>query len=335
MTTSPVPLPPCAVPVKWGHREAPDSYLDRVLAKNHIKQEGVDRYLHRQRRDDTPRPVRRAQMAVELAGRDPHLLTTIIERAQPIAGAPYPTPRYGCTLCSGGETIRQVPHDAENLCLRHPGIMVWVGPGARPDRQLIRPYDPVTAHAERAYRRLAASRRSNPDLHARAWEMVRDNARLSHWVQHHPALSQLPAMDREAWEVEARLALYPATVKLIELLTDPGNLSIWLNPGIRHRELRILLSQALLTSGQFPCAIRDLVERVLLHLRPIRQRAQRWANDSDWRTAPWLWEQDLTGVDTTSWPTRTRRRDERVDARSCIDTEMYDQLPRNPLVACR
>lgn len=329
------PLPPLASQVKWGHREAPGSFLIRLLAANLIDTRNAARYVARLCRQAPGirgyAEYLRDAMAAELGGRSPELVAAIRSRSQPIASAPYPTPRYGCVLCSGGVRIRQVAHDAENLCLRHPGQLVWVGPGTDPSNQIIVRYDGQIAHAERLHRRYTAVRRFNPDLTARASEMVRDNARLSHWAELHPVLRHLPLEDRRAWETKARLALYPATVALAQILTDQRNLSTWLNPALSNQELRRLFAVSLLRTGQFPCGIRDLVERMLLHLRPLRDRAATWNDDDNWRDAPWLWQMQLAAVDPSTWHASRRAAPEPIDTGGCIDSDMYHLLPRNPL----
>ncbi len=241
MTPPRTPLPPLATPVKWGHREAPGPYLGRLLAANKVPASDAWRFM-KALRDRASEPQGHDAhllelMAAELGGRPIDLPTDIRGRAQPLGSAPYPTPRFGCRLCSSGEVIQQVAHDSENLCLTHPGQMVWIGPGTSPDTQRVLPYDPQTARAERLYRRYSANRRFNPDLTTRSWEMVRDNARLSRFANVHPVLSRLGLYDRESWKIDARLALYPATVALARLLSDQRHLSIWLNPALSHGEL--------------------------------------------------------------------------------------------------
>lgn len=335
MTTDRAPLPPLAIPVKWGHREAPGSYLTRLLATNDIPMGDAMRYVNKlcqHAAEPTAHATHlRDVIPVELGHRSPDLATLIRSRAQPLGSAPYPSPRYGCRLCSAGEVIRQVAHDSENLCLKHAGQMVWIGPGTVPDSQRILPFDRHIARAERLHRRYSAARRFNPDLTARTWEMTRDNARLSGWAHVDPVLSKLHQYDRPSWQVDARLALYPSTVALAQLLTDQRHLSIWLNPALSNRELRTLFTTALLDTGQYPCGIRDLVERMLVHLRPLRQRAATWDHNPTWRTAPWLWEQDLSTVDISDWGPAGPSSADPIDTRRCIDIAMYDMLPRNPL----
>ncbi len=116
----------------------------------------------------------------------------------------------------GSRSGGAVPHDRENWCLRHPGQMVWVGPGTTTETQQIVSHDRALFKAERMFRHLVTRGHVSPRLHARAWEMVRDNAWLTRPEGWNAALS-LCADDRE---VRGRAALYAETITVLEVISD-------------------------------------------------------------------------------------------------------------------
>lgn len=191
----------------------------------------------------------------------------LVRAAQPIEEMPY-RPRWLCRRCAAPFDAEQVPHDRENLCLTH---RVWTGPGTAPETQLPFRNEPQLLNAERRFRRLSRAGRSNAYISQRAWEMVRDNATLTSGVQWAPRLTRFMARTGATWEVDGRAALYPETVAVIEVLSDQEALLHWSAPELTSEQLRQEIRDRL----RFDGTTSVLVERIVLHLRPMRQRDRK------------------------------------------------------------
>lgn len=246
--------------VKWLHLESIESFTPRLLAANTLDTQMLRLatapkvHEHRYRVDE------HAVLIEGLAGRPAGHYDRLRRLAQPDPELTYPE-RFLCRYCARGETVQQIPHDRENWCLRHPGQLVWVGPGTTPESQFVLPYNHVLARAERRFRRLVTAGRVTARLHARVWEMVRDNAWLTRPEGWTPALAAFP----DDHEVRGRASLYPETITILELLSDPTVIGGW---RMQHPdELRGTITQALSISGPLDV----LVERIVLWLRPLRR----------------------------------------------------------------
>lgn len=165
--------------------------------------------------------------------------------------------RYLCRLCSAGETVQQISHDQENWCLRHPGQMVWVGPGTTPSSQVVIPWQKEQARAERLFRRLARSGRVDSRLHSRVWAMVRDNESLGHYSNISPSRKQ---------GVASRAALYPTTVRILDALSNTHTLAALTSS--HPEDLRAVIAKSINPASENSVI---LVERIVLWLRPIRR----------------------------------------------------------------
>jgi hypothetical protein len=202
-----------------------------------------------------------ASVVEAAAGRPAGHYERLRRLAQPDPALTYPE-RFLCRLCAGGERVEQIPHDRENWCLRHSGQLVWVGPGTTPESQFVVPLDRDHVKAERRFRHLVAGGRVDVRLHARVWEVVRDNAWLTRPDGWTPALAQHPD-DRE---ILGRAALYPMTVAILHLLSNPTRIERWRT---RHPdELRDDIANDL---PPMPGPVDVLVERIVLWLRPRRR----------------------------------------------------------------
>ena len=248
--------------VKWLHLESVESLTRRLLAANGIDSQALrlarapGLQEHRYRVDD------HAVFIEGLAGRPAGHYELLERFAQPDSALVYPE-RFLCRLCAGGKRVEQIPHDRENWCLRHPGQMVWVGPSTAPEAQLIVPFDRAIAKAERRFRRMVAAGRVDARLHARTWEMVRDNA----WLTRSNTWKSPLAEFSEDHEVRGRVALYPETVGIVALLSDRTNIERWRT--WHGDELRDDIANVL-PPMQGPVEV--LVERIVLWLRPLRRK---------------------------------------------------------------
>ena len=250
---------------KWHRFESPRSYAQRQCEAAGVPFGDVERgltspaqpYIYRVWTDEAA-----AAATVEAAaGRPKGHYLRLRALAQPDPSSTY-AQRFLCRLCSAGDLVEQIPHDRENWCLRHPGQMVWVGPGTTPDTQLVAKRSDHQAKAERRFRRLAAAGRIDARLHARVWEMVRDNAWLTRPTGWTPELGLL-VDDREA---HGRAALYPETVRVLEVLSSSATIDGWLS--LTSTALRNAIASSLLL-GEVQTDV--LVERIVLWLRPRRR----------------------------------------------------------------
>ena len=250
--------------VKWLHLESIESFVRRLLAANGLETRDARLAVapglqeHRFRWED------HARFVEGLADHSPGHYERLVHVAQPDPAARYPE-RFLCRLCAAGDRVAQIPHDRENWCLRHPDRMVWVGPGTTPETQPVVTFDRSTARAERDFRRLVAAGRVSATLHARAWEMVRDNAWLTRPDGWKPPLSEC----LNDHEVRGRAALYSETVAVLELLSDPPRVHHW------STESPERLRETIATSLLPLCGPVDvLVERLVLWLRPLRREVR-------------------------------------------------------------
>lgn len=254
-----------AIRPKWHRFETVKSYALRQSHAVGIPFGDVERGLTTEARPYIYRvwmnPAEAARTVEAAGGRPPGHFLRLVQAAQPHPGQHYPA-RFLCRLCARGDVVEQVPHDRENWCLKHAGQMVWTGPGTRPETQLIQPYDRQLARAERKFRRLAAAGRASARLHARAWEMVRDDASLTQ-----PSGWAAPIRDDyTAHELRGRADLYRLTVAVLEMLTNDALISTLAR--LEPERLRPAIRHALPDTGT---SLAVLVERVVLWLRRYRR----------------------------------------------------------------
>lgn len=248
-------------PVKWRHLESLESFTHRLLVANSLDAQALRLAIAPGLQEHRFRISDHAVFIEGLADRPAGHYERLRRRARPDPGPVY-AERFLCRLCAAGERIEQVPHSRENWCLRHPGQLVWVGPGTTPETQPIVPFDAEQAKAERRFRQLVAAGRVDARLHSRAWEMVRDNAWLTKPHGWNPALAEYPD-DRE---VRGRASLYLETVAVLEVLSDWITIERW-QTRYPH-ELRDDIVRSL-PPMHGPCEV--LVERIVLWLRPLRR----------------------------------------------------------------
>ncbi len=250
---------------KWHKFESPRSYAQRQCEAAGIPFDFVERglttearpYIYRVWNDEA-----KAAVTVEAAaGRPEGHYLRLKHLAQPHEDQAYPE-RFLCRLCAAGARVEQIPHDRENWCLRHPGQLVWTGPGTTPASQLVVPFDRAVAKAERTFRRLAASGRIDARLHARVWEMVRDNAWLTAPDGWKPALAD--CLDDH--EVRGRAELYGETVAVLATLSNHDDAARLTT--LPSGELRTAIAGAL---PPMRGSTEVLVERIVLWLRPQRR----------------------------------------------------------------
>lgn len=257
-----------AIRPKWHRLESPRSYARRQCQAAGIPFEDVERGLTSPSQPLIYRVwTNEAAAAATIeaaAGRPKGHYLRLRAIAQPDPSLTYPR-RLLCRLCSAGDLVEQIPHDRENWCLRHPGQMVWVGPGTTLETQLVAARSDRQAKAERRFRRLGAEGRIDPRLHARVWEMVRDNAWLTRPAGWKPELVPFVA-DHEA---HGRAALFPETVRVLELLSNSALINQWVD--LSSTQLRSAIASSL-SFGQAP--INVLVERIVLWLRPLRREVR-------------------------------------------------------------
>lgn len=287
---------------KWHRFETPKSYAQRQSAAAGIPFRDVERGLTSESSRLIYRVWRNAAEAAQTveaaAGREQGHYLRLLQAAQPHPDQQYPD-RFLCRLCAAGDVVEQIPHDRENWCKKHPGQLVWAGPGTSPDTQVVIPFGTNQARAERIFRRLAAAGRISTRLHARVWEMVRDNASLSQPSGWSDALRGR----REDHETLGRAELYPVVVGVLRVLSNEALVSRWV--GLAADELRPAIRVALPPMD----GPRDiLVERIVLWLRPHRREIRP------------------TRIDSLNVPL------DLVDAASIIDTEAVYPLwvQRNP-----
>ena len=253
---------------KWHRFETPKSYARRQCVAAGIPFDYVERGLTTEARPYIYRvwvDVAAAAGTIEAAAGRPggHYLR-LRRIAQPNPTQSY-AERFLCRLCAAGERVEQIPHDRENWCLRHPGQLVWVGPGSTPESQIIVPFDRQLAKAERTFRRLVATGRVDAGLHARVWEMVRDNAWLTEPAGWKAAL--LECLDDH--EVRGRAALFIETIATLTALSNEDDVAQWIS--LPSDELRPAIVDAL---PPMHGATQGLVERIVLWLRPHRREVR-------------------------------------------------------------
>ena len=253
---------------KWHRYETPKSYAYRQSLAAGVPFRDVERGLTSQSCPlvyrvwfDSAEAARTVEAA---AGRPTGHYLRMLRAAQPHAAQLYPT-RFLCRLCAAGDVVEQIPHDREGWCTKHPGQMVWAGSGTTPETQVIRPFDRRQARAEQTFRRLATAGLISAQLHARVWEMVRDNASLSQPNGWSDALQE----HREDHETHGRAELYPVTVAVLQVLADKTLVARWI--GLPSEDLRPAIRTAL-ADVDGPNDV--LVERIVLWLRRHRRETR-------------------------------------------------------------
>ena len=263
-----------AVRPKWRRLESPRSYLRRQCEAAGVPLLIAERGLTTRERPYLNRvwAVDGAAAAIVEAGagRPAGHYARLKERAQPDSEGIYPQ-RFLCRLCAAGEHVEQIPHDRENWCLRHPGQMVWAGPGTPPELQPVVPFDPAQARAEQKFRRLVSSGRVSAQLHARVWEMVRDNAALSRATGER----EFALLSVDEREISGRALQYPVVVAVLEVLSDRATVQRW-----RTMPTAILRARITDDLPRVVGPVEVLVERIVLWMRSSRRvtRQTRFAS---------------------------------------------------------
>jgi hypothetical protein len=192
-------------PVRMYRRESPSSYTQRLLDANHCNQthqnEMILAFQKRLNKDDH----RNAWAHAVAAKTGRHTLISPAHEGRWMAPNPSDArldvpehARYGCTLCTHGQTIVQRPHFDDIVCIRHHR---WLGLWGGPDDQRRVPDD--TVHAQILFAKLRRKDRITPTLYritARAVAM-----------QEHPDL----AIE------DAEPLVFATTVKIINAITNP------------------------------------------------------------------------------------------------------------------
>lgn len=248
---------------KWHRFETPQSYARRLCRAAGVPLDFVERRLTTSSQPYIYRVWARQDLAAATieaaAGRPSGHFDRMLAITQPDRTFPYPN-RVLCRLCSRGELVEQIPHDSETWCLRHPGQLVWTGAGTTLDTQLIAPFSGAQRIAELSFRRMMGSGRVNARLHSEVWAMVRDSFSLAQIAD----TAYTPTAS--GGEVNVRARLFPITVKLLRLLSEPATIELWRTAEPTSLRAHISASLPELT---FPAA--GLVERIVLWLRPLRR----------------------------------------------------------------
>lgn len=212
------------VPVRPIHFETPHSYLTRLCAANGVDQNFYVKAI-RVRRQATGDSAALGHAIHELGGPSPHHWALSHQKASTgLANArgirdPFGrqrSSRVACTHCAQGADVTTYDHIRAAVCLKH---RRWVGRGttATTQRDLRGRADLVAV--ERAARRLTADAWIDLDLYGTCWEAIRDwNYMTGQWRPDLEAAAEAPTFLRE---VDDRLALYPETVRLLRMVSNP------------------------------------------------------------------------------------------------------------------
>jgi hypothetical protein len=220
------------VHVRPHHLETPRSYLARMCVANVINPRVVALRIAERRR----RTGIRDQLATvihELGGPRPsrfvrsYLAVTrnrvkMADDVDTILNRAYRRPRtvrHACTFCSAGQMVETFDHDRFCICLKHGR---WLAPGRQVDDQRQVPDRAEWVSAERRHRRAVANGLLTRQLADGAWKAVCDQATMlgpASWVDR-----LCRAVDQPGYTVgvDDRLALFPQTTKVLQLLAMPS-----------------------------------------------------------------------------------------------------------------
>lgn len=226
---NPLVVRPQPVSVRPHHFETPHSYLDRLCAVNVIDRRLMNSLI-RKRRSETGRPHHLALVIHELGG--PHAThfarsylratRTRPDDADTLLAETYRTRitgiRHACTRCTAGHSVTTFDHHQFTICLKHGR---WLAPehGHEHQRQVPDPSEWV--RAERRYRRAVTTGMLTRHLVDATWRIVRDQATVlgpPSWTR------VLRGAEASPWFVDGvddRLALYPQTTRVLNLLSKP------------------------------------------------------------------------------------------------------------------
>lgn len=212
------------------HFETPQSYLTR-LCKANIIDRALIHAAATQRARATGQRHQIALIIAELGGPAPaHFARSYVratgklpETGQKLLAATFRprkngAARYACARCTAGQPVATFDHRRLSLCLKH-GRYLPIGHDHRQQLQI--PDDPTWIAAERRYRRAAASAFLTPDLIDTVWQAVRDQATAlgpRSWAGALHAAQDQPGFTEG---VHDRLALHPATSKILHLAAQP------------------------------------------------------------------------------------------------------------------
>lgn len=229
-------LPRQAVPVRRVHLETPASYFKRLCAANSVDRQWMETVVRQRRRSGGRGAVELGIVITELGGPEPGSFESAHEWA--LVGhrntrGPWDkqsTSRTACLSCTAGTPVTTYPHIRFTFCRRH---RQWLG-------QLQRPgiLDAELWKAEHALRRLVRSGRLNRALYDGAWDAVRDHFYMVAESSRSARFQR--ALDHPGFTVgtDDRIALFPETVRIIQVLTNPGVIAIALERNRPHRGVR-------------------------------------------------------------------------------------------------
>lgn len=221
-TIQPATVRPC-------HFETPHSYLGRLCQVNVIDRHLIDAAIQ-QRRVVTGRYHQLAAVIHELGGPPAgHFARSYLRAtgktpadAEALLTDTYRKHvndvRYACTRCTAGHVVETFNHWQFMICLRHGR---WLAPGRPAHHQLQLPTGAQWVAAERRYRHAAATSFLTRRLADTTWRAVRDQAAVlgpTEWADRLHAAQNRPDFRPG---VHDRLALFPHTTKVLQLLAGP------------------------------------------------------------------------------------------------------------------
>ena len=213
---------PLRIPVRRAHLETPHSYLRRLCAANIVDSTWLERQV-RARRQNATDPHRLGMVIFELGGPTPEAFSEAHRAAtfgmMPLrpAFAIQRTTRAACLACTAGQSARTYAHIRFAFCRKHGR---WLGEDIFEQRAGC--MDALNWAAEQRLRRLVSSGHVDERLYRTAWTLVRDNAYLAGgktWSDRLKRAHDQPGFTRE---VDDRLALFPETVRVLNIVTRPG-----------------------------------------------------------------------------------------------------------------
>lgn len=214
-----------SIPVRCHQMELPASYLSRLSKANGVPAPWLARMAAAQR-SRAGRSDEVGTIIEELSGVPTARFMNFHEAASVGMGDLLRPPfdrqrlsRVACLACTSGEHVTTYDHIRFSFCLRHG---TWLGSGAT---QRFAAAEPAFITAERRARRLAATGTITQGMFESAWELVRNNVYMlgnSHWGQRLEAVRETPGFIRE---VDDRLAFFPETVRVLDVISRPKFIS--------------------------------------------------------------------------------------------------------------
>ncbi|MDV3126552.1 hypothetical protein M1247_16640 [Mycobacterium sp. 21AC1] len=122
--------------------------------------------------------------------------------------------RSACLSCTVGERVATYPHIRFAFCRRH---RQWLG-----DVQRQGVTGAELRKAEQLLRRLVTSGLVDRELYETAWDLVRDNTYLIGERARPERLQRVLDRGTFSYGTDDRIALFPETVRVIRIVTDPA-----------------------------------------------------------------------------------------------------------------